>query len=133
MTNDTTTNDTTFPAPNTVTWFQIGTDEPAAAQAFYGDLFGWNVVPDPASPGYDIVRYPGAGQPVGGIAHTDGGAANHATFFVLVEDVAAVCADAERLGGKVLVPPVASPNGLTFAHLLDRSGNRFGVFSPPAA
>ena len=35
-------------------------------------------------------------------------------------------------GGKVLVPPVTTPNGLAFAHLLDRSGNRFGVFSRPA-
>ena len=127
------TDNTTAPAPNTVAWFQIGTDEPAAAQEFYGGLFGWNVVPDPSSEGYDLVSYAGGGQPAGGIAHTDGGAANHATFFVLVEDVAAVCADAEQLGGKVLVPPVTSPNGLVFAHLLDRAGNRFGVFSPPPA
>ncbi|GAA5130906.1 VOC family protein [Pseudonocardia adelaidensis] len=124
---------TTAPAPNTVTWFQIGTEDPAAAREFYGGLFGWNVVPDPASPGYDLVSYAGGGGPAGGIARTDGGATNHATFLVLVEDAAAVCADAERLGGKVLVPPVTTPNGLVFAHLLDRSGNRFGVFTPPAA
>jgi predicted enzyme related to lactoylglutathione lyase len=126
------TENTTAPAPNTVAWFQIGTDEPAAAQEFYGGLFGWNIVPDPSGPGYDLISY-GDAQPAGGIAHTDGGAANHATFFVLVEDVAAVCADAEQLGGKVLVPRVTAPNGLAFAHLLDRSGNRFGVFSPPPA
>ncbi|HLU60361.1 MAG TPA: VOC family protein [Pseudonocardia sp.] len=64
------------------------------------------------------------------MAHTAGGAANHATFFVRVEDVADVCARAERLGGRVLTPPVTTPNGLVFAHLLDRSGNRFGVFTP---
>jgi len=134
MTDNTTTPAPNTPAPNTVAWFQIGTDEPAAAQEFYGGLFGWNVVPDPSSgPGYDLVSYAGGGQPAGGIAHTDGGAANHATFFVLVEDVAAVCADAEQLGGKVLEPPVTTPNGLAFAHLLDRSGNRFGVFTPPPA
>lgn len=126
------TDNTTAPAPNTVTWFQIGTDEPAAAREFYGGLFGWTIAAEPGSEGYDLVSYAGGGQPAGGIAHTDGGAANHATFFVLVEDVAAVCADAEQLGGKVLVPPVTTPNGLAFAHLLDRSGNRFGVFSPPA-
>ena len=78
------TNDTTAPAPNTVAWFQIGTDDPAAAQEFYGGLFGWNVAEDPDLPGYDLVSYAGAGGPTGGIAHTDGGAANHATFFVLV-------------------------------------------------
>lgn len=127
------TNDTTAPAPNTVAWFQIGTDDPAAAQEFYGRLFGWNVAGDPDLPGYDLVSYAGAEEPAGGIAHTDGGAANHATFFVLVEDVAAACAQAEQLGGKVLGPPVTTQNGLVFAHLLDRSGNQFGVFSPPSA
>ncbi len=123
----------TAPAPNTVTWFQIGTDEPAAAQEFYGGLFGWNVVPNPGSTGYDLVSYAGAEQPAGGISHTDGGAANHATFLVFVEDVAAVCAQAEQLGGKVLNQPVTTPDGLVFADLLDRSGNRFGIFTPPSA
>ena len=128
------TDNTTAPAPNTVAWFQIGTDEPASAQEFYGGLFGWNVVPDPSTgPGYNLISYAPGGRPAGGIARTDGGAANHATFFVLVEDVAAVCADAEQLGGKVLAPPVTTPNGLVFAHLLDRSGNRFGVFTPAPA
>lgn len=127
------TNDTAAPAPNTVAWFQIGTDDPAAAQEFYGGLFGWNVAEDPDLPGYDLVSYAGAEGPTGGIAHTDGGAANHATFFVLVEDVAAARAQAEQLGGKSLGPSVTTQNGLVFAHLLDRSGNRFGVFSPPSA
>jgi predicted enzyme related to lactoylglutathione lyase len=123
----------TAPAPNTVAWFQIGTDQPEAAQEFYGGLFGWNVVPDPNSQGYDLISYPGTGQPAGGIMHTEGATANHATFLVLVEDVAAVCAQAEQLGGKVLNPPVKTPDGLVFADLLDRSGNRFGVFTPPPA
>jgi predicted enzyme related to lactoylglutathione lyase len=124
----------TAPAPNTVAWFQVGTEDPAAAQEFYGGLFGWNVVPDPGSgPGYDLISYAGADQPAGGIMHTAGGAENHATFLVLVEDVAAMCARAEQLGGKVLNPPATTPNGLVFADLLDHSGNRFGVFSPPPA
>lgn len=125
------TDNTTIPAPNTVAWFQIGTEEPAAAQEFYGGLFGWSFAPDPSSgPGYDLISYAGAGQPAGGVMHT---AENHATFLVLVQDVAAVCARAEQLGGKVLNAPAKTPNGLVFADLLDRSGNRFGVFTPPSA
>jgi uncharacterized protein len=124
--------DNTAPAPNTVTWFQIGTDEPAAAREFYGGLFGWSFGPYAATESYEMISFPGAGRPSGGIMHTAGGAENHATFFVLVEDVAAVCARAEQLGGKVLNPP-ADLNGLVFADLLDRSGNRFGVFTPPSA
>jgi predicted enzyme related to lactoylglutathione lyase len=127
------TENTAIPAPNTVAWFQIGTDQPASAREFYGGLFGWNVVQDPDSEGYDLISYAGSRQPAGGIAQTAGGTENHATFFVLVEDVAAVCARTEQLGGKVLNPPVKTPNGLIFAHLLDPSGNRFGVFTPPQA
>jgi uncharacterized protein len=127
------TDTTTVPAPNTVAWFQIGTEDPAAAQEFYGGLFGWNFAADPNSAGYDLISYAGGGQPAGGVMRTAGGAENHATFLVLVEDVAAVCARTEQLGGKVLNQPVTTPNGLVFADLLDRSGNRFGVFTPPSA
>jgi predicted enzyme related to lactoylglutathione lyase len=121
------------PAHNTVAWFQVGSDEPEAAREFYSGLLGWNATPDPNSPGYQLLSYPGAEGPSGGIMHTGGGAENHATFLVLVEDVAAVCARTEQLGGKVLNTPVTTPNGLVFADLLDRSGNRFGVFTPPQA
>ena len=128
------TENTAIPAPNTVAWFQIGTEDAAAAKEFYGGLFGWSFAPDPSSgPGYDLISYAGAGQPAGGIMHTAGGAENHATFVVLVEDVAAVCTRTEQLGGKVLNPPTKTPNGLVFADVLDPSGNRFGVFTPPQA
>ncbi|QYN33057.1 VOC family protein [Pseudonocardia sp. DSM 110487] len=121
-------------ALNTVAWFQIGTEDPAAAHEFYGGLFGWSFAPDPSSgPGYDLISYAGTERPAGGVMSTAGGADNHATFLVLVEDVAAVCTRTEQLGGKVLNPPVTTPNGLVFADLLDRSGNRFGVFTPPSA
>ena len=120
-------------APNTVAWFQIGTDDPAAAREFYGGLFGWSFTADPDAEGYDLISHRSGEGPSGGLARTAGDAENHATFFVLVSDVAAVCAGAEQLGGKVLVPPVTTPDGLVFAHLLDRSGNRFGVFTPPSA
>jgi hypothetical protein len=122
-----------FNAFNTVAWFQIGTGEPEAAKEFYGDLFGWSTTPDPNSPGYELISYPGAEAPSGGIMRTEGSTDNHAMFLVLVEDVAAVCARAEQLGGKVAHPPATTPNGLVFADLLDRSGNRIGVFTPPAA
>ena len=54
-----------------VTWFEIGTDEPAGARAFYGELFGW----DFAGPGpgdYFVARLRGrdvagvGAQPAGG-------------------------------------------------------------------
>ncbi|MDL4775064.1 MULTISPECIES: VOC family protein [Thermomonosporaceae] len=120
------------PAYDTVNWFQIGTDHSEAAQSFYGGLFGWKFTLDSADGGYDLIRYPGADAPSGGIAHTKGGDENHATFLVIVRDVAAACAEAERLGGEVLMPATIAPSGLVFAYLTDPSGNQFGVYTPPA-
>lgn len=123
------------PVYNTVAWFQVGTDDPDAAKRFYGRLFGWNFAADPDGGGrYDLISYPGEEAPSGGIAHAGGPTPNpHAIFLVVVEDVAAVCAETEQAGGKVVVPATASPNGLVFADLVDPAGNHFGVFSPPSA
>ncbi|MDT5412334.1 MAG: uncharacterized protein QOG14_4554 [Mycobacterium sp.] len=116
----------------TVAWFQIGTADPDAAKKFYGDLFGWSFAPDPNSGGrYHNFSYPGVEHPSGGIVDTGGAQPNHAIFLVQVNDVAATVAAAEGLGGKVLVPPTSTPNGLTFADLQDSAGNHFGVFTPP--
>ncbi|WP_069161271.1 VOC family protein [Nocardia altamirensis] len=118
---------------NTINWFQVGSNEPEQAKSFYGALFGWTFVSDPENDSYDLVRYPGSEIPVGGIAHTEQAAQNHAVVFVEVANVGATVAEAERLGAKVVVPPITSASGLTFAHLADVSGNEFGVYSSPAA
>ncbi|WP_030167010.1 VOC family protein [Spirillospora albida] len=123
----------TVPAFNTVAWFQVGTDAPAEARRFYGEMFGWNISVDPDVDGYDLINYPGSPEPVGGIQHNADASDNHAIFIVLVEDVDAACAETERLGGKVAVPTQSNQNGLRFAYLDDPSGNRFGVFTPPPA
>jgi predicted enzyme related to lactoylglutathione lyase len=94
-------------------------------------LFGWSFVPDPNSGGrYHLVSHLGAEQPSGGIVDTGGAHPNHAIFLVQVDDVAATVAAAEGLGGKVLVPPATTPDGLTFADLQDSAGNHFGVSLP---
>ncbi|WP_241683071.1 VOC family protein [Actinomadura sp. J1-007] len=93
-------------------------------------MFGWRFTLDPDEDGYDLITYPGAERPSGGVQHTGDAADNHALFVVLVEDVGAACADTERHGGKVAVPARTTEDGLTFAYLEDPSGNRFGVFTP---
>ncbi|OJF77820.1 hypothetical protein NS14008_38600 [Nocardia seriolae] len=119
---------------NTVAWFQVGSHEPEQVKAFYQELFGWNFAQDPNQDGnYDLVTYPGSEMPVGGIAHLDDASGNHAIFYVLVQDVPEILAAAEKAGGKVFVQPVTAANGLVFSELLDTSGNRFGIFSPPPA
>ncbi|MGW4470788.1 VOC family protein [Nonomuraea sp. NPDC004354] len=118
---------------NTVAWFEVASDDPEAAQRFYGDLFGWTFTPDPDAPmDYRMIHATGEEQPGGGLYGTGGEVPNHATFCVLVEDVAATCAKVESLGGKVVRKVVANPGGTSFAYLHDVSGNLFGIFTPPA-
>jgi uncharacterized protein len=120
------------PAYNTVDWFEIGTDDPEAAQRFYGGLFGWSFQKDETdtTTDYRLITAAGADRPSGGILSTGGRFPNYATFYVVVEDVAATVAKAERLGAKALLPPTSSPNGLVFAQLHDPAGNQIGIFTP---
>lgn len=113
-----------------VDWFQIDTDNLKSTEQFYGALFDWTFTNDPNSPGYRLTMANGANAPQGGIADTGGDGPNRATFFVVVSDVAAAAEKAEQLGGKVVNPPTTTPNGLTFAHLLDPAGNHIGVYTP---
>jgi predicted enzyme related to lactoylglutathione lyase len=124
-------------ALNGIGWFEIATDQPAVAERFYGDVFGWTFGDDEGGATgadgsvYRTITPPGA-NPAGGLFPTGGKVPNYAIFYLLVADVEATSKAAEAAGGKVLVAPQRTPDGLTFAHLLDPSGNHFGVFTPPA-
>ncbi|MFD0025604.1 VOC family protein [Streptomyces sp. NPDC058382] len=120
---------------NTVAWFEIGTDKPAEAERFYGEVFGWTVAHDSTKStdqAYRIVTTgDGEGLP-GGLFATGGKLPNYAVFTVLVEDVEATCRQVEEAGGRVQRAPQVNPVGVTFAHLLDPAGNHFAVFTPPS-
>ena len=128
----------TTPAPGTLAWFEVATSDPDGAQKFYGNLFDWTFVADPASEAsgmdYRNITTSAAERPMGGIANTDGRMPNHAIFYILVADVEATCTEAENLGGSVVSKQIEPPAGApTFAYLRDPAGNMFGVFTPPAA
>lgn len=109
---------------NGIGWFQIGVTDPATAHRFYGDLFGWTFADDDA---YQTITTPDAQSIQGGLAV---GQPAHAVFCVVVEDVPGVCGRAEAAGGKVLVPPTTTDDGLVFANITDPEGNHFGIFQP---
>ena len=119
-----------MPAFNAIAWFEVGTDDPAAAERFYGDVLGWTVAND-GNPTYQTFTTGDPDGVHGGLFATDGQLASYAVFSVIVEDVAATCRKAEEAGGKVQRAPQVSPDGLTFAHLLDPAGNHFEIFTPP--
>lgn len=124
-----------MPVVNSIAWFEVGTDDPAAAEQFYGDVFGWKVAHDDAvssDPAYQFFST-GDGEGLrGGLFATKGAMPNYAVFTVLVEDVDAACSKAVAAGGQIQRGPEVNPSGVRFAHLLDPAGNQFSVFTPPA-
>ncbi|KKK04584.1 VOC family protein [Micromonospora sp. HK10] len=117
-----------------VTWFEIGSDRPDEVQGFYAELFGWTFEEQGGPQGSYRQTTGGGERGIGGaIRGLDGTAPNYAIFYAEVADVAESCRRAEAAGGKVLLPLRTAPSGLTLAHLLDPSGNRIGVFTPPPA
>ncbi|TCC33130.1 VOC family protein [Kribbella speibonae] len=123
------------PAPGTLAWFEVATDDPETTQKFYGSLFDWTFESDGglAATGleYRNITASGADRPMGGIFGTNGQLPNHAVFYILVADIEATCADAEQLGGTVINKSLDTTPA--FAYLRDPAGNQFGVFTPPAA
>jgi len=123
-----------MPGLHGIGWFEIGTDDPAAAERFYGDVFGWTVARDDTKstdPAYQVLTTGDAQGLHGGLFATQGRMPGYAVFTVLVDDVDAACRRVERAGGQVQRAPEVNPVGVTFAHLLDPAGNHFGVFAPP--
>jgi predicted enzyme related to lactoylglutathione lyase len=108
--------------PNKVDYFEIGSPDPAASQAFFGGLFDWEFS-DPTPAAY---RYVNTSE--GGLWDTTAmGGVNYAVFYVHVDDVQASIDKAVSLGASVAIPFV--DNGqIQFAHLLDPQGSRFAVW-----
>ncbi len=116
----------------------LNTDDPDAAQAFYGDLFGWRAEPFQAGPGVELWlwRLPGyvGGEPEQPVPRDVVAAMSKASaeapvpgwsvdFWIDDADVAA--ASAPELGGRVVAPPsemagfrrtvLADPYGAVFS------------------
>jgi predicted enzyme related to lactoylglutathione lyase len=122
-----------MPGFNGIGWFEIGTDDPAGAEKFYGDVFGWTVGHDDGDgPGFQMITAgDGPGLHAGGLVDTGGAPPGYAVFGVLVADVAETCRRVQAAGGSVQRAPQVTPGGIAFAHLLDPAGNQFEVFTMP--
>jgi predicted enzyme related to lactoylglutathione lyase len=97
-----------MPGFNGVSWFEIGTDDPATTERFYGEVFGWSVAQDETrspDPAYRIVTTGDGDGLRGGLFATGGRFPHYAIFAVLVEDVADACRRAEAAGGTVARAP----------------------------
>jgi uncharacterized protein len=117
--------DEQFKTHGAFSWFELMTTDPNAAKDFYTTLFGWTTEEMNNMPGINYTVVKAAGKPVGGIMSMPPGAEDLAPnwgAFVTVSDVDAVAANAQRLGGKLLVEPKDIPNVGRFCVIQDRQG-----------
>ncbi|WP_371781122.1 VOC family protein [Streptosporangium subroseum] len=114
-----------------IAFFEVVSPDHQRAQTFYGELFDWQIAPDPAMGGYGLVET-GAGEHAigGGIGPSAQPGDTGVKIYVKVDDLDAYLDRAEALGGKRLVPPMDLPGDFgRFAIFTDPDGNQVGLWA----
>ncbi len=113
-------------------WEDLRSTDPAAAQAFYGALFGYGFSPvDMAGPDYATFGPEGDPAPYGGIGGLMGGdGPSHWLVYFAVDSADDACAAVTAHGGTVQAPPFDTPFG-RMAAVVDPAGAPFWVYEPP--
>jgi hypothetical protein len=119
-----------------VVHFEVIGRNPDQLRRYYGDLFGWTFdAPSPVAPevsdvdsyGFIDLVTSGDGTGIRGGVGGGHGYDSHAVFYVGVPDVEAALQRAETLGGRRVMGPATSPNGLVVGHFMDPEGSLIGV------
>lgn len=123
--------DPDLPVPGRVCWNELLTADDAAAQRFYGALFGWQEEPKDLGPmGTYRVQTLG-GKQVGGIMRNpQNGAPSGWLVYFLVEDLDTATARAVELGASACVEGMPIPGIGRFSMLQDPVGAMFSLFEP---
>jgi uncharacterized protein len=121
---------------NSLCWNELTTTDADAATKFYVGLFGWKTEAWPMGDfTYTILK--NGDVPVAGVMPRPeemAGAPTSWTAYFAVSDCDRTVEKAERLGGKIVVPPADIPNVGRFSILADPEGAIFAVIenTPPA-
>ncbi|HZD18037.1 MAG TPA: VOC family protein [Actinomycetota bacterium] len=110
-----------------VVHFEIGVEDPERAERFYGELFDWKM--QEAAGGYRLVTTDGEVGIGGGLMPTQEHMPTYVSVYVLVEDLEAMLARVEELGGKTLVDPMPIEGIGRFAMFSDLDGNTIGLLT----
>jgi uncharacterized protein len=106
---------------------EIRSQDPDATRRFFADLFGWKVASEGAFPGYTFIDTGVEGGTFVAISPRQS-AEDEVLFFVAVENVEAILARAEQLGGSIVQPAQHVP-GTSFGVIADAQGHKVGVAS----
>jgi predicted enzyme related to lactoylglutathione lyase len=116
--------------PGKFTWFELATEDPAGAQAFYGAVFGWRFKPiEGALPSYALILSGDA--KVGGMfrhARPQGASVGARWIGMMsLPDPAAAARYVQQQGGKILAAPSQLPGRGDYAVFRDPQGAVFAV------
>lgn len=113
-----------------VRWFDLLTEDAAAASTFYGQLFGWDV--QRVRPGRYVVVHDG--EQIAGISEIERTLPNldESTWLigVVVEDLSAAVATARRLGGEILQDVTPAEDLADWAVIEDPDGGQLLLIQP---
>jgi predicted enzyme related to lactoylglutathione lyase len=117
--------------PGVPCWIDTAHPDPAAAAAFYGDLFGWqveNVMPPDAPGEYFMARL--KGEDVAAISGQMEPSPATWNSYVWVEDADATAAKVREAGGTVVSEPFDVMDAGRMAACTDREGALFFLWQP---
>jgi len=104
-----------------VVHFEIGGTDKAKAAGFYGALFGWTFSETgPAT----MIEGAGLTGHLNALGHEPH---NYVVVYVDVDNIEMSVEQAAELGGKILIGPVAIPNG-KIAWIQDPTGTTIGLW-----
>ena len=110
-------------------WFEHVSKDPAKAQGFLGELFGWTTqtMQSPDGKGYTMIAL--GKDPIGGYPPMP---APHAHWLshLLTADTKALAAKIKSAGGKVLVEPTEMGGMGVYALVSDPLGGAFALWQP---
>jgi len=109
--------------PNEIVHFEIMGSDGAKTQAFYRDLFGWNVDANNEW-NYGMVDKSESG--IGGGIGANPMSAKYVTIYVAVPDPQATLDQAVAMGAEVVMPVTEMPM-VTMAMFKDPDGNIMGI------
>lgn len=125
--------DTAF--PGRFCWLDLAAADQGAAQDFYAAAFGWSFTDVPANGGH-FTLCTCAGRDVGSMyrlarRQVERGVPSHWTPYVQVDDIDALTARVDALGGRVLVQPFDVERVARIALIEDAVGAVLGLRQPP--
>jgi len=112
---------------NPVVHFEIGCRDRDKTSEFYQKLFDWKIVPGEQAATINTDSDIGISGHITALGHEPH---NYINFYVQVDDLAATLAEAEELGGTILIPPTEVPDAGAFAWMKDPEGNMIGLWKP---